>query len=1074
MTQYCKHIFLSFFFFLITYTIVGQPNIRYGTPLYKNFSPKDYKDHPQLWCTTQFPNGLMLLGSSTSGLLFDGNHWQHINKMGFLRIFYNDTSSGNIYFGGDGNFGKLIFDSIGKPVVTLFSDSLRNNDKDFYTILSIVKQKDKIYFVGLKRIFIFKNDRLITSIGSETDYRFAFTPENNFFIRQTNVGLMAVSGDSLIKVPQSELFGNESIYFILPYDSLHYLVGSKTLGLFLFDKDYNNSQRVFTPISEEISSFLKNNKIGNGIILNDGRLAIGTQLGGIVILNKDLTPYLFFNEGQGLVNNNVNNIFQDKENNLWIMTNNGFSILYYGQPINKFYKRITNSKFLTVTLDLYKNQLFTGTMGGITKLRLENYQTADISQSFISIEENNSLKTQVMFLTHSGNNFMASTRDGVFHFTAQTQPKLIDSTQLNFTGHFSKFDSTYFFNGSLYGVDIFHFQNGQWKNMGRIPLENEVRNIVEQKKGILFASTKSKGIYKLNIPNYNHPEKYQKFVYNIKTNESPNVFFFNNRILAFTYNKILQLNEDSNIFQDITNKLVRFVDDADTSTIPSLLTSSYLKSGNHYFGTNDKGNITEVLVTDSFFYVSNYPFRNITSTSYFQTIDDTTRKCIWFTGPSGLYNYYYNQNTPEEPFSAFIYQISIGKDSAIAYNSTLQAIKPIPYQFNAIRFDFSALFFENPEKTKYSYFLKGFDKQWSNLTDETFTKYTNLPFGTYTFQIKATNVYGNESIPASFTFTILAPWYMKWWMFFIYVVIVFLFVRFLIFLNIKRLKAANLKLEKTIDERTAEIKNKNLELEDKNELITNSIHYAKKIQDAIIPSETTLQKRFPDSFLYFVPRDIVSGDFFWMYGINDHETIIALADCTGHGVPGAFMSMIGNTSLNEIVKEKNIYDPGKILQKLHIGIVKSLQTQNESEVAEDGMDIIVCKINSDKKLITISGANQNAFLYADDNFVDFSSTILSVGDPFAKKQEVVFEDHQFSYTNSFKLYLSSDGYYDQFGGKENKKFTLSRFLDILDNVRNLDSNTQKQQFHETFENWKGKEKQIDDVLVIGIKFMSSV
>ena len=141
----------------------------------------------------------MLIGSTSNGMTFDGIHWNSISKITFPRIFFNDTSSNTVYFGGDGSFGAMQFDSIGKPVVSLFSDSLKGDDKDFYTILSIVKQEDKIYFVGLKRIFIFQNDILITSIGSETDYRFAFTPENNFFIRQTNVGLMAVSGNSLIK-----------------------------------------------------------------------------------------------------------------------------------------------------------------------------------------------------------------------------------------------------------------------------------------------------------------------------------------------------------------------------------------------------------------------------------------------------------------------------------------------------------------------------------------------------------------------------------------------------------------------------------------------------------------------------------------------------------------------------------------------------------------------------------------------------------------------------------------------------------------------------------------------------------
>ncbi|HIE15472.1 MAG TPA: hypothetical protein EYP69_00960 [Bacteroidales bacterium] len=314
---------------------------------------------------------------------------------------------------------------------------------------------------------------------------------------------------------------------------------------------------------------------------------------------------------------------------------------------------------------------------------------------------------------------------------------------------------------------------------------------------------------------------------------------------------------------------------------------------------------------------------------------------------------------------------------------------------------------------------------------------------------------------------------MKWWMFIVYVLMAILLIRFIILMNIRRLKNINIKLEKIIDERTKEIKEKSRDLEKKNELILNSIHYAKKIQDAIIPSENILQKCFPDSFIYFIPRDIVSGDFFWMHVLNTHETILALSDCTGHGVPGAFMSMIGNTLLNEIIKEKGIYDPKEILTQLHMGIVRTLQIDNEDNITGDGMDIVICKINTDKKTITIAGANQNVFLYTDDKLVDFTATIFSIGDPFARRQAVSFESNEFTYKKSFVLYLSSDGFYDQFGEKEGKKFSLKRFIQMLDKLRHLDADNQKKEIDKIFMNWKGQETQIDDVLMIGIKAIYS-
>ncbi len=1069
---------LSLVLLIFSNFISGQSkDIRYGTPLYKSYSPNDYHGHSQLWASTQLDDGLMLLGSTSNAMLFDGIHWNNLNKVTFPRTFLNDTASKRIYFGGDSNFGYFTFDNLGKPKVTLFSDSLNGRDKDFYTILSIVKKNDKVYFVGLKRIFIYKDDNLISSIGSETDYRFAFTPEDKFFIRQSNVGLMEVKGDSLIKVPQSELFGNENIYFILPYDSTHYLLGSKNLGLFMFDKNYKNSQRVFTPFENELTSFFTEKKINTGILLSDGRIAIGTILGGIVIINHDLTPHLFFSEQEGLVNNGSHNIFQDRENNLWIMTDNGFSILFYGESINKMYRKITNGKFLTVTLDKYKDQLFMGTMGGITKIFLQDYSSAEQPQSFISIDRFNDLQTQVMYISHSNDNFIASTRDGVFSFKSNTYPKLIDSTQLSFCGMFSKSDSSFFFNGSLYGVDIFHNENGHWKHIGRIPFDNEIRQITEQQKGVIYASSQLAGIYKIDMPDYLNLE------YNITHYDSSkgipsgqgtiNTCFWNNNVIALGGKKIYRLNTDKDIFEDVTQQICRFKDPLDTAALPISTTSDFLVPNNRYFSTNSNGNISEVFVTDSTFIISSYPFRNIINTGYFQIIDDKEEQCVWFTGPSGIYNYFYSTPNIRKNFSAYIYQVSIGSDSIISYNNNSALGEDLPYKFNSIRFDCSALYYENPEQTTYSYKLEGFDKNWSDYNKETFTKYTNLPPGTYTFNVKATNVYGIESLPATFTFTILPPWYRTWWAYLIYLVLIFIVVRFIIFLNIKRLKAINIKLEKIVDERTAEIKQKNLQLEEKNELITNSIYYAKKIQDAIIPSEHTLKKRFPDSFIYYLPRDIVSGDFFWMHVINNDETILALSDCTGHGVPGAFMSMIGNTLLNEIIKEKKINDPAEVLKKLHMGIVNALQTHNENEVTEDGMDIIICKINTKEKLITLAGANQNAFLFTDRNFIDFSSTILSIGDPFARKQEVNFENHEYSFTSSFQLFLSSDGYYDQFGSENNKKFTLTRFINLIEDVNGKSSVEKKEVFDKAFTDWKKDKQQIDDVLVIGVAYKIS-
>ena len=159
LTHILKYIIFFLSLTIFSFFAIGQqPSIRYGTPFYKNYAPKDYHGHSQMWNAIQLSNGLMLLGTTEQIILFDGIHWQHINnnKVIGLRTFFNDTATNTIYFGGDGSFGKIRFESTGKPSITLLSNNLQDNDKNFYTILSIVKKQGKIYFIGLHKIFIYK------------------------------------------------------------------------------------------------------------------------------------------------------------------------------------------------------------------------------------------------------------------------------------------------------------------------------------------------------------------------------------------------------------------------------------------------------------------------------------------------------------------------------------------------------------------------------------------------------------------------------------------------------------------------------------------------------------------------------------------------------------------------------------------------------------------------------------------------------------------------------------------------------------------------------------------------------
>ena len=180
------------------------------------------------------------------------------------------------------------------------------------------------------------------------------------------------------------------------------------------------------------------------------------------------------------------------------------------------------------------------------------------------------------------------------------------------------------------------------------------------------------------------------------------------------------------------------------------------------------------------------------------------------------------------------------------------------------------------------------------------------------------------------------------------------------------------------------------------------------------------------------------------------------------------MSMIGNTLLNEIIKEHKIYSPNKILTELHNRILESLRSNEKLSYSYDGMDIVITFIDTKNKEVILSSANQYAFVFADNKLHTFFGDIFSIGDPLARTINIKFEEYKIKFNNKISIFFSSDGYFDQFGGKENKKFSLSSFIKLLHKIHNLQADKQKEILNETFQEWKRENNQIDDIIVVGI------
>lgn len=281
----------------------------------------------------------------------------------------------------------------------------------------------------------------------------------------------------------------------------------------------------------------------------------------------------------------------------------------------------------------------------------------------------------------------------------------------------------------------------------------------------------------------------------------------------------------------------------------------------------------------------------------------------------------------------------------------------------------------------------------------------------------------------------------------------------------KILASQNEILEVQVKERTSEIEEQKKLIEEKNKDITDSINYAKRIQEAILPEQSLLNKLFIDSFVLFKPKDIVSGDFYWFAEHNGRK-IIALADCTGHGVPGALMSMIGSNILNKLVLENGITQPDLILNELNEEVRTALKQKESASETRDGMDITIISVADEQ--LQYAGAHRPLYIIRNSELKEIKADKFSIGG-IQQEEKRVFTNHILTLQKNDKLYLSSDGFADQFGGINGKKLMTKTFKALLINIQNQNMSDQKEFLNTTIENWKGSREQVDDILVIGIK-----
>ncbi|MBE9467438.1 MAG: SpoIIE family protein phosphatase [Bacteroidetes bacterium] len=283
---------------------------------------------------------------------------------------------------------------------------------------------------------------------------------------------------------------------------------------------------------------------------------------------------------------------------------------------------------------------------------------------------------------------------------------------------------------------------------------------------------------------------------------------------------------------------------------------------------------------------------------------------------------------------------------------------------------------------------------------------------------------------------------------------------------ISELESYYYELEEKVRVRTAKISKQKEQIEEQNKHITDSIRYAKRIQNAILPPDKYIENIMPNSFILYRPKDIVSGDFYWINDL-DGKIVVAAVDCTGHGVPGAFMSIVGSNQLNHAVNVVNARTPSDILDALNEGVTDTLREKGDSSI-RDGMDIAMCSIDYKNNKVQYAGAYNPLYLIRDNELIQYKADKFPIGqsgvDEFKK-----YTNNEVDVKKGDTLYIFSDGYADQFGGPKGKKFMYKAFRNLLIEISNEPIDKQEEILNKTINDWKGDLEQIDDIIVIGIK-----
>lgn len=1065
----------------------------------------------------QDARGYLWLATEGGGICrFDGKNFVTFNKRNGLagdvvRTLMKD-SDGNLWVGTDD--GISIYD--GYKFITLN----KKNKLPAFPVLKIFEDSKKNIWVGtsgggLCKINKIKKDSFLIKTYTkdedriQTNYVFDIYEDAShrlWLALYGGINILTFDGEKISKILKLDnAYGDIPSNFILTIEKDQkgdLWFGSQDAGAFKIITAGRDSGKV---VPYNISNGLNDNTVWDILCDSKGTMWLATDKGGINKLTDH--GFLYITQQNGLPANQIYKLFEDDEGSIWIGTFGSGICQFLGENFTHFTETdgLPNKHVLSIAQDKVGKFWIATDGGGLAKLDFvrnkpvfKTYTTRDgLVDNFI--------------------NDLTIAKDGAVWIASQKGVSRFDGKLFR---NFSESDCKMLANHilSVYtdskGVVWIGTNEGiAWYNGKKFisykeedekfALFNYITTIIESKSGNVWLGTYG-GLLRYGQPSVFYDEVeglLHKQINCLAEDKSGNIYIgtFGGGLYKF----------------DINSKLktpISFV--ANDSLLSSNNISSLLfeKDNTLIVGT-DKGFDKLFLNNGKVEKIINYNesdgFTGIEN--HLNSICRDNQDNIWFGTIKGLTRYNptldnLSLKPPKMHLTAmelFYQNINwLKKSDSITPWFHIPTSLTLKYSDNCISFLFNGISFFNPYKVQYKYMLEGLDLKWTPSRKEGEAVYTGLDPGDYTFKVISVNKYGKwNDEPVSFSFVIKPPFWKTTWFYIVSALFIILCFYLFLVLRLRKLKRDKRILEQKVKERTAEVVKQKQEIEEKNEElhqqneeitaqrdqiqeqkhlveeqhleITDSIRYAKRIQSAIQPNDEYINQILSDYFILYRPKDIVSGDFYWITH-RKQFTIIVAADCTGHGVPGAFMSMLGISFLNEIVSKDDVTHSNQVLDELRQYVVKSLQQKGVSGEQKDGMDIVFAVLDNCTYMLEYSGANNPLIHVRNGELTEYKADKMPIA---------IYEDMKPFTCTSIQLekgdciYLASDGYEDQFGGPKGKKFMVKQLKELLKTNSHLPMRDQKEKVESALDEWishldpvtGAPFTQVDDVLVIGVR-----